>query len=150
MSALSEEITVDPIVRGYSGMTDAEVAFDINLEYRDKNYPILLDAVNYAIRENGKWTEYSESAELQTTPGTYDNQSMHEFMDMFTGFTYLPSVDMQAAYMDGLIDAMVAEGSMSGPVSTALKAFGLKTVSRGVELGLGEIRVGDVVTARIL
>ncbi|GAG32022.1 unnamed protein product, partial [marine sediment metagenome] len=81
--ALKTELDVDPLGRGYAGMNDKEATDDINTKYRDKNYPILLDAVNYAIRENGKWTEYRERAELQTVSGTYDNQSMREFMDMF-------------------------------------------------------------------
>ena len=148
MSILSDELTNDPLARGYAGMTDVQATDDLNTEYRDVNYPILLDAVNYAIRENGKWTEYREKAELQTVAGTYDNQSMREFMDMFTGFTSLPEVDMQGAYMDGLIDDMVTEGSMGGGVAAALKAFGVQTVSRGVELGIGIVRVGEVEVAR--
>ena len=150
MGTLSDELANDPLVRGYAGMTDVQATDDLNTEYRDVNYPILLDAVNYAIRENGRWTDFSERAELQTVVGTYDNQSMKEFMDMFSGFTSLPEVDMQAAYMDGLIDAMVAEGSMGGAVATALKAFGVRTVSRAVELELGVLRVGDIEYARSL
>jgi len=150
MSILSDELTNDPLARGYAGMTDEEATTDLNTEYRDVNYPILIDAVNYAIRENGKWTQYREASELQTVSGTYDNQSMREFMDMFTGFTSLPEIDMQGVYMDGLIDDMVTEGSMGAGVAAALKAFGVQTVSRGVELGLGRIRVGDVEYARTL
>ena len=148
--SLSVELTTDPLARGYSGMSDEAASADINTEYRDVNYPILLDAVNYAIRENGKWTQYREEAELQTVAGTYDNQSMREFMDMFTGFTSLPEVDMQATYMDGLIDDMVTEGSMGAGVAAALKAFGVQTVSRAVELELGNVRTGDVTFARSL
>ena len=150
MGTLSDELANDPLVRGYAGMTDVQATDDLNTEYRDVNYPILLDAVNYAIRENGRWTDFSERAELQTVVGTYDNQSMKEFMDMFTGFTSLPEIDMQGAYMDALIDAMVAEGSMGGAVATALKAFGVRTVSRAVELELGVLRVGDIEYARSL
>jgi len=148
MSILSDELTNDPLTRGYAGMTDEEATTDLNTEYRDVNYPILIDAVNYAIRENGKWTQYREASELQTVSGTYDNQSMREFMDMFTGFTSLPEIDMQGVYMDGLIDDMVTEGSMGAGVAAALKAFGVQTVSRGVELGLGTVRVGEVGVAR--
>jgi len=143
-AALSVELTTDPLTRGYSGMSDEAATADLNTEYRDVNYPILLDEVNYAIRENGKWTSYREKADLQTVAGTYDNQSMREFMDMFGSFTSLPNVDMQGTYMDGLIDDMVTEGSMGSGVAASLKAFGEKTVSRAVELGLGTVRVGDV------
>ena len=147
MSILSDELTNDPLARGYAGMTDEEATTDLNTEYRDVNYPILIDAVNYAIRENGKWTQYREASELQTVSGTYDNQSMREFMDMFTGFTSLPEIDMQGVYMDGLIDDMVTEGSMGAGVAAALKAFGIQTVSRAFELGIN-VRVGDVQVAR--
>ena len=149
--ALNAELTTDPLGRGYSGMSDEAASIDLNTEYRDVNYPILLDAVNYAIRENGKWTDFREKADLQTVSGTYDNQSMREFMDMFTGFTSLPEVDMQAAYMDGLIDDMVTEGSMGAGVATALKAFGEQTVARWVEIGLDKSpNAGHVEYARSL
>ena len=147
---LNTELTTDPLGRGYSGMSDEAARIDLNTEYRDRNFPILLDAVNYAIRENGKWTEFRELAELQTVSGTYDNQSMREFMDMFTGFTSLPEVDMQATYMDGLIDAMVTEGSMGIGVANALKAFGVQTVSRAVELFDTDVIIGDIQNARAL
>jgi len=148
MSILSEELANDPLARGYSGMSDEAATADLNTEYREVNYPVLIDAVNYAVREAGKWTSYREKADLQTVEGTYDNQSMREFMDMFASFTSLPEIDLQGVYMDGLIDAMVAEGSMGAGVAASLKAFGVQTVSRGTELGIGIVRVGEVEEAR--
>lgn len=37
MSVLSDELTNDPLVRGYSGMTDQEAADDFNTAYRSRN-----------------------------------------------------------------------------------------------------------------
>ena len=147
--ALNAELITDPLGQGYAGMTDTEAADDLSTEYRDVNYPVLIDAVNYAVREAGKWTSYREKADLQTVEGIYDNQSMREFMDMFASFTSLPEIDLQGTYMDALIDAMVVEGSMGAGVAASLKAFGVQTVSRGVELNLGVVRAGEVQTARV-
>ena len=147
---LSDELTNDPLGRGYSAMDDTAAAADLNTVYRDVNYPVLLDLVNLAIREVGKWTEFREKAEIQTVAHIYDNPNMREFMDMFTSFTSLPSVDMHETYMNNLIDDMVGEGSMGSGAATAIKALGIQTVSRGTELEIGDVRVGDVEYARTI
>jgi len=148
--ALKSELDADSLGRGYSGMTDVEATADLNTEYRDVNYPVLIDSINQAIRENGKWTPFRELAEAQTIPGTYANQSMREFMDMFTSFTSLPEIDLHGTYMAGLIADMVTEGSMGAGAANAISNFGIKTVSRGVELFQKPIIIGDVQNARAL
>jgi hypothetical protein len=148
--ALKSELDADSLGRGYSGMTDVEATADLNTEYRDVNYPVLIDSVNQAIRENGKWTPFRELAESKQQSGTYDNQSMREFMDIFTSFTSLPEIDLKGVYMDGLINNMVSEGSMGTGAANAISNFGIKTVSRGVELFQASIIIGDVQNARAL
>lgn len=146
--ALASEITIDPLARGYAGMTDEQVTADINTEYRVVNYSIQLDLLNFTIRENGKWTPFRELADLQTVAGTYDNQSMREFMDLFGTFTINTEYDMQSTYMTTLRDDMVTEGSMSAPISSAINDLGIQTVSRAVELELGSVQTGDVIFVR--
>ena len=149
-TALASEITVDPLGRGYAGMTDEQVATDINTANRSVNYPIQLDELNLAIRTNGQWTPYRELSEDQSVPGTYTNQSMREFMDLFGSLTADTPYDMQSAYMTGLRADMVTEGSMSVGVSNAINDIGVQTVSRAVELELGSVQTGDVAFARTL
>jgi hypothetical protein len=148
--ALKAELDADPLGRGYAGMTDEQATDDLNTVYRDVNYPVLIDSINQAIRDNGKWTQFREAAELQQTPGMYNNQSMREFMDIFTTFTSLPNVDLKAPYLDGLLADMVTEGSMGQGAATAISNFGIQSVSRGTELELGNVRTGDVEHARTL
>ena len=146
--ALKAELDNDPLTRGYSGMTDEQAAIDLNTEYRTVNYPVELDGLNLAIRESGKWTEFKEKSALQTVAGTYDNQSMSEFMDLFPSLTGNNLIDLQGLYMNGLLDDCVTEGSMGSGARIGIGNFGEQIVSRGVELILGEIRVGDVEEAR--
>jgi len=41
MSALKDEITTDPLGRGYFGMTDQQVADDLNTSYRSRNRDLM-------------------------------------------------------------------------------------------------------------
>ena len=148
--ALKAELDLGHPDTGAYNVDNTLAAGELNAVNRTVNYPLLLDSINYAIRENGKWTAFRELADLQTVPGTYDNQSMREFMDMFTGFTSLPNVDMQGAYMTALLAAMVTETSMTAPVSAALSSLGEQVISRTVEIGIGEPNTSHVEYARTL
>jgi len=149
--ALKAELTDDPLARGYSGMTDEQAAADLNdSEYRTVNYPVELDGLNLAIREAGKWTPFKEKAILQTVEGTYDNQSMAEFMDLFPSLTGANQIDLQSTYISGLLTDCVTEGSMGSAVATAISNYGEKVVSRSTELEFGAVRTSDVTYARAI
>ena len=151
-NTLADELNNDPLGRGYAGMTDAQAAADINSVYRDVNYPVSPADLELAIRESLKWTQYRERSELQTTPGTYDNPNMREFMDVFFTTTSAQggTIDLQSPYMAGLIDRMEAEGSMGAVAAQELREYGIQTVSRGTELEIGTVTEGDVSYSRTL
>ncbi|MDJ0792466.1 MAG: hypothetical protein QNJ71_11270 [Acidimicrobiia bacterium] len=133
-------------------MNDAQAAADINTEYRTVHYPVSLAELELAIRESLKWSQYQERAELQTVPGTYDNPSMKEFMDIFFTTTSVQGgqIDTQSPYMSGLINRMEAEGSMGAVAAQELRDYGNQVVSRGTELEIGTVTEGDVQYARTL
>ena len=147
---LADELNNDPLGRGYAGMNDAAAAADINSVYRDVNYPVDVDQLNLAIRESLKWTQYRERADLQTVEGTYDNQAMREFMDIFLTVSTATPIDLQSAYMTYVINAMESEGSMGPAAAQELREYGIQTVSRGTELEIGTVTEGDVQYARTL
>ena len=150
---LADELNNDPLGRGYAGMTDAQAAADINTEYRDVNYPVSLAALELATRESLKWAEYQERAQAKDNDGvTFLNPNMSEFMDLFFTTSSLGGgqIDLQADYMNGLIDRMVAEGSLGPAAADALRNYGVQTVSRGTELEIGTVTEGDVNYARTL
>ena len=154
---LADELNNDPLGRGYAGMTDEQAAVDINTEYRDVNYEVNIAALEVAVRESLKWSEYRERAEAKDTDNvTLLNPNMAEFMDLFFttssigGAAGTGQIDLQGPYMSGLLDRMVAEGSMGPAVADAIKNFGVRTVSRGTELGIGTVTTGDVNYSRTL
>ena len=145
---LNTELVTDPLGRGYAGMTDAQAAADINTLYRPAEVPV--SGLEADIRLAGKWTGYREKADLQTVAGTYDNQSMREFMDMFYSSINQGSTRTSEGYISDLVDAMVAEGSMGAAVGASLKAYDNDQQSRGSEIGVGNVTEGDIAYARTL
>ena len=115
------------------------------------NEAVQLDGLNLAIREAGKWTDFSEKAVLQTLAGTYDNQSMFEFMGLFPSLTGNNTLDLQGTYMSGLIADCVTEGSMGAGAALAISNFGESVVSQATVKNLGgEPNADQVATARAI
>ena len=146
--ALKTELDAGHPVTGAYDADDALAAAELNAENVTINEAVQLDGLNLAIREAGKWTSFSEKAALQTVEGTYDNQSMFEFMGLFPSLTGANSLDLQGTYMSALLDACVAEGSMGQGVADGISAFGDKVVSRAVELEFGTVSTRDVTYSR--
>lgn len=148
--ALKAELDAGHPVTGAYNADDALAAGELNAENRTVNYPVELDGLNLAIREAGKWTAFSEKAVLQTVAGTYDNQSMFEFMGLFPSLTGNNTLDLQGAYMTALLADCVTEGSMGQQVADGISAFGEKVISRAEEIGLESPNDGHVKHARTL
>jgi len=127
-AVLNNELTVDPLSRGYSGMTDAEAATDLNTEYRDRNVTSM-SATD--IFQNVDETEYAALTDAQ-------RQAFWGMMGMGT----LNPWGQEAAIFTDLF------GGISATI-TALAAARVETVSRAVELGLGIVTEGDVAKARV-
>lgn len=139
-------------------MSDAMAADDINTEYRDVNFPVGVATLEFAVRESLKWGEFTERKEAkEEATDTLANPNMREFMDIFFttssvggAGTGLGGIDLQGPYVSGLLDRMVAEGSMGPAVAEAIRNFGVRTVSRGAELEIGTVSEGDVQYSRSL
>ena len=128
MSILSDEITNDPLVRGYSGMTDLEVADDLNTEYRTITAQYISGSVIFNATDD---IEYAALAD--TGKASWDR------------LCAIDSVDTSG----GIAKAREAELFGAGTATrTNLVAARKTTVSRAVELGIGEVNEGDVKHAR--
>jgi len=127
MSILADEITNDPLTRGYSGMTDAQVAADINTVYRTQNKTSVSGA---------DLMEQIDSTEYIALSDTKKNQWLS-----------LCGIDTHDPF--GNVVQVVVEiwGGGSTTVSN-LSTFRVNNVSRGVELGIGEVSEGAVNKAR--
>ena len=130
-SILWNELSTDPLSRGYSGMTDVQIADDLNTEYR--NVP----------RETINGTELFEATDLSE----------------FAALNTIHREMWRTLYLGPAI--FVTEGSNGRAVLAALFPAGSTTrqnlvvlaqetvpVSRAEELGLGRVYVQDIETAR--
>lgn len=127
---LKAEITNDPLGRGYAGMTDAQVAADLNTVNRDNWVPLSssqifesIDAAEFVALTPAQQARVDRilglGSGIQTTPGS---QARSELIAVFGG------------------------GSTT---ITTLASIANQQISRAQELGLGVVREGHVTEARL-
>lgn len=129
MGILADELTGDPLERGYAAMSDAEAAADLNMKYRTRNRGAMsasevLNAVDQ--------TEYADPA--------FTAEKKAAFWGLL-GIGELNPFGVEAQIMVQLF------GGTSGTIS-ALQQIRVESVTRGVELGLGHVKVGHVQEVR--
>lgn len=127
---LKDEITNDPLSRGYSAMTDAEVAFDLNTQRRTRQRPTLDAAEIYEA------ITVSEFQALNDTVKAY----VRDIYSLGTGIV----ITTNSKARQVLLTAFDA-GSES---RAALVAAATESISRATELGLRRIKTGYVQKAR--
>jgi hypothetical protein len=128
MSILYDEITNDPLARGYAGMTNEEVSNDLNTVYRTRN------------RASMSGDEiYQQTVPAEFLALTADNKQL------WMAFCGRDSINPFAtANVQTVVQIF---GSVSTTVAN-LNASRVESVSRAVELGLGFVLPGEVDTAR--
>ena len=125
--ALKAELTDDPLVRGYAGMSDEEAAADLNTEYRTRNKDTMTGSeILQAIDQ----TEFLAKTEAQ-------QQRVWDLLHLGTLNPFGVESDLFVGIFGG--------GSAT---ITALAAARVGVISRATELGLRYVRAGYVQRAR--
>lgn len=125
-TTLTAELSGDPLGRGYSGMSDAEVMTDINTANR---------SVNRASMTPSEVLNAIDIAEWDALTGDQQRQI----------WDVLHIGDINPFGVEATIFTSVFGVSAT---TTALQAARTETVSRAAELGLGLIYPGHIQTAR--
>lgn len=170
MTALADELTNDPLTRGYAGMTDEAAAADLNTAYREgvgsmaavRKYMALetsrtnsgtdTTAISIMARLH-KAAALTPSGATQTDPwGATANVSDPEIAACVALRELIKDDLFELAFSDARFDALL-EGAKDGNVMkaadvTAIKALTVNTLTRGQELGLGVVKAGHVQAAR--
>lgn len=120
---LCDEISLDPLARGYSSMTPEQVAADINTAYRTRFLTQVEGAALFEGISGADWVALSE--------GNRDRVLM---------ILGLGSLDPQGNVRTLLISIF---GAGSQTISN-MAAIATETVSRATELNLGLVRTGNV------
>lgn len=146
---LREEITNDPLGKGYEGMADSQVADSLNTPDRPGKKPVPATDVRLYVLLNGLFPAIQNLAAngqnpaqrgtaitiLQTiAPNSFDTIRMN-----------LPNVHAAVSQM---LQTMVDAGVMTAQHRTDMLALGDATISRAQELGLPNVHHLDVAEAR--
>ena len=125
---LKTELTTDPLVRGYTGMSDIDATNDLNSIYRTSNKMSMTSTeVFNAINK----TEFNDL--------TATNKKL------IWDILHLGEINPFGLEADLFVDAF---GGGSATITT-LKDLRKDDVSRGVELGIGNVREGNIQEARL-
>jgi len=129
METLRTEIETDPLGRGYSGMTDLEVANDLNIVYREVDVE---SVTGQDIFEAVVPSEYNALTDKQIN-------LLHAIIGM--GSLFVNGTNTRTALL-----SMFGSGTTT---RTNLAALQKRNVSRAQELGLPYVYEGHVQEARI-
>lgn len=128
---LANEINTDPLGRGYAGMTDAQVAANLNIVYRTRNRTSMTGDEVFQATVPAEYNALPDGSANNTT----DDQAH------WLAFCGRAEIDPFATANVQFVTSIFGGGS--GTVA-ALNAARVENVSRGVELGLGTVGEGDV------
>jgi len=141
---LSEEVLNDPLARGYSTMTNDEVAADLNSEHRSKNVIITSAELLAWSASNGRLDSLKTAAESGVDAAAKSLAGAAYLMVTRDG-TYL---DLSLSDRVQLLDGLVAYGVLTAEDKADLVAKSTEPCSRAEELGIGRVRSGDVAHVR--
>ncbi|HUU84201.1 MAG TPA: hypothetical protein VM243_11925 [Phycisphaerae bacterium] len=127
-AVLKTELTDDPLTRGYTGMTDAEVVVDLNTKYCKRNRPSIS----------------GDEAFTATVANEFATLTDHKRI-LWVSWCGKDTIDPFGAANVAFVNWLFGEGS--GTI-VALNAIRLEAISRAAELGLGVVNEGHVQTAR--
>jgi len=130
LRVLHDELTVDPLARGYAGMTDTQAAVSLN-------------TVN---RTQPRTTIGGNDLLAATTVADLTALTAAQ-RDVYIGMMQMASIDITVTNIRNILGTLFGAGTTT---RTNLIALGSSTlaVSRAGELGLGTVTPGDVMQAR--
>ena len=129
LMALSSELTVDPLARGYSGMTYAEIVTSLNTKNRTRVLDTLSSAQIYEAIVPSEFQALTDAQRLL----------IRDVFGLGNSVQVGPSTNARSVLV-----GILGGGSDS---ITALAALLEETISRATELGLGIVTEGDIIKA---
>ena len=127
IQALKDELDADPLGRGYSTMSDQQVADDLNAKTRQQTVPIPVDEVKRYLFVNDLWFPIKNGTDQVA-------EAARDAISMFDEFRVDES-DV-ATKVDNLLSNLVLEGYATSSDKAAVQALGVQTRSRAQELSL--------------
>ena len=147
---LATELSTDPLVRGYAGMTDVEAAADLNTVYRTRYRALTTrDMLRWGFAREGlsKLRDAADKAGAYTAITDIDRAKAIAAYSITTAGIE-GSIDVGDPEIDAMLDFLVATGIFVAQDKTDLLTRASESISRATELGLTKVREGTVGRAR--
>jgi hypothetical protein len=132
LQILADEITNDPLARGYAGMTDKQVADNLNVVDRDDVTPTITGSDVYDIVDDAEFEALTSADQARVR-------------DVYA----LDSLPTQGSHARALIFDVFA-GAGGATTRADWTTFVTGSQSRGQEIGFGRVREANVTNARAL
>ena len=129
IAALASELTVDPLGRGYSGMSNAEATASLNTVNRDVDVTSITGDRIFAATDSAEFIVLSDIKK-----------------QLWLSFCGRSEVDPFGTSNVAFVTWLFGGGSTTG---SNLAGVRQQSISRAQELGLGIVREGDVERARV-
>ena len=126
-AVLKNELTTDPLARGYAGLTNQQVADNLNTVDRTRNRSVMTGKEVKDRIDTAEWAGRTD-AQKQIVLALCNRDDLDPFG----------------------IDAQIFQDEMAGATNTlaALTTYRVENVSRAEELGLGVVTAANVDSAR--
>jgi hypothetical protein len=145
IQVIKTELDTDPLGLGYSGMDDSAAAVSLNEKTRSKLEPIS-SAELLAWSANGARLQSIKSAAESGADDTIKSVAQAAYLTITRDDTTL---DLNLADRVALLDALVSYNVLTADDKASLESLATVAISRGEELGVGLVRAGDVIQARL-
>ena len=127
-AALKSEIETDPLTRGYSGMTDQQIADDLNTVYRTRNRSVMTGKEVKDRIDTTEWNSRTD-AQKQIVLALCNRDDLDPFG----------------------IDAQIFQDEMTGATNTlaSLNSYRVENISRAEEVFGAVVTVAAIESARV-
>ena len=132
-TALAAELTDDPLVRGYAGMTDAQARDDLNTVYRTVKLEFAEGDVMYSETDGSDWDSLTDAQKT-----------------LWLDTCGIPRHDVTKGPTFSTVKELFKPGGAASTTWDNLMAYVNEPASRAVELGFGSVTEGDIQNARAI
>ncbi len=129
LTILKNELDTDPDGRSYSGMSAEEAAIDLNTKRVARNRTVMSGSEAYGLTDPIEYTALGDPAKSQ-----------------WLALCAIESLDPFGPAAQVVVDLFPGAGTTISNLQTAR----VETISRGVEIGIGEVTSQHVIDARAI
>ena len=145
IQTIKTELETDPLGLGYSGMDDSAAAVSLNQKTRSKLEPIG-SAELLAWSAGGARLQGIKTAAESGADDTIKSVAQAAYLMITRDDTTL---DLNLADRVALLDALVSYSVLTAEDKTSLESLATVAISRGEEIGVGLVRAGDIIQAKL-